>query len=82
MAVEKAKERLKAEGLYCVFMTSDISILSYKNDTFDAVIDVESIYANNFKKAGEILKEINRVLKQGGLLFSLHFADDQYIGNR
>ena len=52
----------------------DIVSLPYEDSTFDAVIDIEAIYANNYEDSKKIYNEINRVLKNGGKLFSRTFA--------
>jgi len=69
-AVEKAKQRMNHENLKAEFMVSDGASLKYDSETFDSVIDSAVIYANTSEGIRAILKEIHRVLKPGGKLFS------------
>ena len=48
------------------------------DDSFDAIIDVESLYCNSFDKSREIIKKSFDKLKIGGVMFSLTFADGTY----
>ncbi len=43
-------------------------------DLFDAVIDVECIYANSLADSRKIIAECHRVLKPGGWIYSKTFA--------
>ena len=58
----------------------DVSKLPYENGFFDGVIDNACLYNNNNKKTREILEEVERVLKPGGLFYSQTFSDDTYKG--
>ncbi len=49
--------------------------LPYKNDVFDAVVDVVSLQHLNLQESEVALKEIYRVLKSGGLFFSYRLSD-------
>lgn len=79
--IEIAKNRLVKENLKANLLISDVSNLNYDDNFFDAVIDCECIYANNFESSKKILLEINRVLKSGGFFYSRSFAEDMFIGN-
>ncbi len=79
-AIHQAKNRLKEESLSAQLTVGDIIKLPYENDSFDAVIDVECIYANSEKNAGLILSEIYRVLKTGGLFYSRTLSEKMYLG--
>ncbi|MEK7376530.1 MAG: class I SAM-dependent methyltransferase, partial [Candidatus Margulisiibacteriota bacterium] len=79
-AIEKAKSRLKAEGLSADLRVGDIKQLPYEDKSFDAVIDNECLYCNNRKDTETVLKEIKRVLKDSGSLFSRTFSDGTYTG--
>lgn len=79
-AIEIAKKRLDEENLYGNLVVGDIIELPYEDSFFDAVIDVECLYANNFENTQLILKEINRVLKNEGLFYSRTLSDKMYIG--
>lgn len=78
IAIERAKQRMQDEGLTADLETGDILSLPYENNTFDAVLDCECIYANSYKDSQKIMREINRVLKPGGMFFSLTFATGTY----
>ncbi|MFK2827248.1 class I SAM-dependent methyltransferase [Bacillus sp. B190/17] len=75
-AIDKAIDRLNIEvpSWSGNLKVGDIESLPFENNTFDAVIDVEAIYANNYENSKEIYNEINRVLKIGGKLYSRTFA--------
>ena len=79
-AIVQADERLKSENLSAKFNVGDIVSLPYSDLTFDAVIDVECIYANDLENANKILKEISRVLKNEGLFYSRTLSDKIYVG--
>ena len=79
-AIQKAKRRLKAEGLKARLVTGDINHLPYPKHYFDAVIDNECLAHNPRKNTEKILKEIQRVLKPNGLLYSRTFTSQVYIG--
>jgi SAM-dependent methyltransferase len=79
-AIQKAKARIDGEGLKADLRTGDIISLPYESDCFDLVIDLECLYANSGDNTDCILQQIKRVLKDGGLFFSLTFTDKMYIG--
>lgn len=79
-AIRLAEERLTQEGLSAHLEVGDINILPYSNNFFDAAIDVECLYANPLTASKNILKEIQRCLKPGGLLYSRTLTDQMYIG--
>lgn len=75
-AVEKAEANLSRE-----FQKKDWSIsvadavsLPFSDETFDAVVEIETVTNNNFKNSKRIYAEIFRTLKSGGMLFSQTFA--------
>lgn len=80
IAIQQAQERMNTEGLKADLMTGDILELPYANETFDAVIDVECLYANSLHNASKILEEVSRVLKNNGQLYSRTFSTNMYIG--
>lgn len=73
VALQKANTNFKEENFNFTLKRGDILRLPYKEKKFDAVIDVECLYANSMKHSKIILDEIKRVLKPGGLLFSMTF---------
>ena len=74
VAIEQAQQRLEGEGLKVELQKADAMALPYPDSRFDAVIDIECLYANTLADTRIILDEVHRVLKPGGLLFSTTFA--------
>ncbi|UCD54986.1 MAG: class I SAM-dependent methyltransferase [Candidatus Omnitrophota bacterium] len=79
-AIEKAKGRLGEEGLKAYLRIGDIISLPYKDNFFDAVIDIECLYSNSREDTKTILGEIKRVLKKDGLFYSRTLTDEMYLG--
>jgi SAM-dependent methyltransferase len=74
-AVEIAQKRTLSEnaGLNAQpvdLRTGDFSSLPWEDQSFDAVIDIFSLYANTLPVIEKTVKEIHRVLKPGGRLYS------------
>lgn len=80
-AIEKAKQRIKGEGLEAHLQVGDILKLPYEDNYFDCAVDNECLYATPLKDAETILKEASRVLKKGALFYSRTFAHDTYVGH-
>lgn len=80
VALNIARARMEKEGLQALFELGDISQLPYEDACFDAVIDIECLYANKLESAKEILGEITRVLKPSGKFFSRTFSDKMSVG--
>lgn len=78
VAIGRARDRLKYEGLHADLCVGDAMHLPYPDEVFDAIIDIECIYANSLKDSRSILAEIGRVLKPGGILFSKTFMTGTY----
>jgi ubiquinone/menaquinone biosynthesis C-methylase UbiE len=78
VAIGLASERLKKEGLIAELHTGDITRIPFPDNFFDAVIDIECIYANTLKDSKIIMGEIDRVLKPGGIFFSKTFMTGTY----
>ena len=76
VAIKKAKIFLKSENLTADLIVGDAMDLPYPDSYFDAVVDVECIYANSLTDTGMILEEIYRVLKNEGIFFSKTFGDE------
>lgn len=53
-----------------VGVVADAMNLPFKNETYDAVIDLVCVAHNRLSDARQIVREINRVLKPGGKVFS------------
>ncbi|MCG2775783.1 MAG: class I SAM-dependent methyltransferase [Desulfobacterales bacterium] len=79
-AIENARKRIKEDGLSAELAVGNIEKLPYSDAFFDCVVDNECLYCNPLKKAEYILKEVKRVLKKGGTLFSRTFTDEMYVG--
>lgn len=74
VAVQQARERLAREGLSAELEVGDAIRLPWQSGFFDAVLDVECLYANLLADSRRIVEECQRVLKPGGLFFSKCFA--------
>ncbi len=73
VALTKAEERLNSENLKFKLIHSDAIKIPFSNNFFDAVIDIECIYANNLESTSKIINEVYRVLKNNGYFFSKTF---------
>ncbi len=81
-ALQQAQNRLKTEmdtsassgGTFSVIQ-GDIMNLPFPDASFDAVIDVEAVYANPYRDAQQMYREMARVTKAGGKCYSRMFAD-------
>lgn len=78
-AIRQAHERLAAEALphgtpSVDLRVGDFSSLPWPDVTFDAVVDVASLYANPMAKIIASVAEIRRVLKPGGTFFGKMFG--------
>ena len=71
--VEKTKERLKKESLTAEVFVGDVMNLTFEDNSFDCVIDMECLCANTFKDSLIILDEVLRVLKLNGKFISRTF---------
>ena len=80
VAISLARKRLSSEGLRADLRVGDISELPYRDEYFDAVVDLACLSCNPLKEAETILAEARRVLRPGGKLFSLAFTDKTFIG--
>jgi len=82
-AVDRMVNRFKEENLSDNLL--GVSVGDYydklddiEDETFDAIIDLESLYCNPFDRSREIVQKSFSKLKKGGLMFSLTFADGTY----
>lgn len=78
-AIRQAEERLIAEGLPHEKPRVDLKVgnfasLPWADESFDAVIDVEALYANLMANIRASIAEIRRTLKPGGLFFGKMFG--------
>ena len=70
-AVAKARKRFAEERLHGEFVDGTVDILPFTGESFDAVIDIVCLAYNSEQETGAILGEVRRVLKPGGMHFSL-----------
>jgi len=78
-AIRQAEERLMADGLPhekpCVDLkVGNFASLPWADESFDAVIDVEALYANLMVNIRASITEIRRTLRPGGLFFGKMFG--------
>jgi len=80
LAIEKANNRLNRNNKKVELTVGDVMSLPYGDGFFDAVIDIECIYANSLNDSKVILSEVCRVLKPSGLFYSKSASDRMYKG--
>lgn len=80
VAINQAKERMAKQQLHAHLDVGDIMRLPYADESMDAVIDIECLYANTLEDSKIILSEIQRVLKPTGVLFSKTFMTGTHEG--
>ena len=82
IAIQEAMNRLDEDGSDWrdkgALHIGDITTLPFPNNFFDAVIDNECVYCNDFDTSVQIYNEAARVTKQGGKLFCRTFAADSF----
>jgi SAM-dependent methyltransferase len=71
-AIKLCNDRLDLEvpGWVGTIDEGDISNINFPDSYFDAVIDIEACYANDFENSIKIYSEMVRVLKLGGKFYS------------
>lgn len=74
IAIKRAEVMLNQERLSAELRLGDAMNLPFEDSYFDAVLDVECLYANSMKDTEVILNEIHRVLKPGGWIYSKTFS--------
>jgi len=68
--IKIAKYWLRNENLKANLKISDIyKKLPYKNNFFDAIISTNTLHHAKIKKIRKLIKEIERILRPGGLIF-------------
>jgi len=80
-AIKLCKKMLKKWGIKAKLKVGKMTELPYKNDFFDAVVDVVSLQHLNIKEHEKSLEEIHRVLKPNGKFFSFHLGNNS-ISNK
>lgn len=78
-AIEIAKKRLAEDDLPHALPEADLhsgnfTSLPWGNDEFDAVVDIEAIYANPMDAIRLTIAEVHRVLRPGGVFFGKMFG--------
>lgn len=78
--IEKIKQRLRQEGLEDrladIVQGDYFEVLdNFPDEFFDVIIDIESLYCNNFSKTRAIIEKAVNKLKPDGRFFSITFAD-------
>ena len=71
VAITKAAERFRKERLKANLQVMDLIDLNFSENYFDAVIDVVSISQNSLENSQKIIKELKRVTKPKGKIFSM-----------
>ena len=75
-ALRRCEQRLSLEGLSANLSKGDAMTLPYEDSSFDLVVDVECIYANDLNDSQAIIAECVRVLTPGGIMFSKTFMSN------
>lgn len=70
-AIDIARKRFEQENLKADFMVGDFLRLPYPDASFDCVVDVVALQHNRPEKIAETLREVRRILKPGGRVFSM-----------
>lgn len=83
-ACENAYKRLYDENLQeniGIIKTGDYfeKLDEFADGYFDAIIDVESLYCNPFERTKEIVEKSFNKLKIGGKMFSMTFANKEWL---
>jgi ubiquinone/menaquinone biosynthesis C-methylase UbiE len=75
-AIDACQMRLNEEvqNWQGALSVADIQKLSFADNYFDAVLDIEAVYCNSFEQSKIIYAEMVRVLKPGGKFYSRCFA--------
>lgn len=77
-AIEKVRCRFEKEHLKAHLKVADALDLDYQDNFFDAVVDNVCIYSNLLDNIKAMYKDVYRMLKKGGKLFSSCFGKRTY----
>jgi len=75
VAIDRAKERLAAEGLTADLRVGDYAQLPWPDSSFDGIIENVSLYSNPATAIDGALNEAHRTLRPGGRFLSSFFSD-------
>lgn len=80
--IDRGRDRLSREGVSADLKVGDAMELAsiYDEQSFDAVVDVGCLQCNRLDDVAQIVRQMARLAKPGGKIFSLIVADDA-IGN-
>jgi SAM-dependent methyltransferase len=78
IAIERAGDRLRAEGLAADLRVGDMAMLPFADASFDAVIDVGSVQHNRVSDQRRIVSEALRVLTPAGRFFGIMLASGSW----
>jgi ubiquinone/menaquinone biosynthesis C-methylase UbiE len=74
--IEYCNKMLNKWGAKAELLVGDIKRLPYKNNFFNAIVDVVSVQHLTFSEHKFCLEEVYRCLKPGGKYFSYHLGED------
>ncbi|MCX6710336.1 MAG: methyltransferase domain-containing protein [Candidatus Woesearchaeota archaeon] len=81
-AIKIATERFRKENLKGEFLTGDIIKLKYPNNYFDCIIDICALQHNRNSCIKQIIKEMHRVLKHNGKIFSMIISKKSRVSKK
>jgi 2-polyprenyl-3-methyl-5-hydroxy-6-metoxy-1,4-benzoquinol methylase len=73
-AIEKARAYVESNKLEASFAVEDFTKLSFEAESFDCILDIESIYTNTSADIKKIYADLYRLLKPGGVFFTMSFS--------
>lgn len=71
-----AKKVCDSKNLKVHIEQSYFDKLPFENESIDIIVDRESTYCGKFKDIKKWWREVDRVLKKGGIVISFKFSDD------
>ncbi len=77
--VQLCQQGLRDWGVAAEVAVADMTCLPCDDDGFDIVFDVVSMQHLTLNQHQQALAEAKRVLKKGGLYFSYHLGDNEFI---